>query len=86
MTNLKQAPLFRNVDTLAPARKKEWVDPKLVMPDHHFALTLDLVENEFQIPATGKGKIQSPPASRDVKPAPRTFKQKAETRFPSKEY
>lgn len=77
VTRLRQAPTFKNVDTLPSMRKRDLIDPKLALPDHQFALALDFHENEFQQPIAPREKSPLPPL-REPRANPRTFRQKAE--------
>lgn len=47
VSELKQSPLFRNVDTLPNDRRKNLADPRVVLPEHHFALVMELAGGEF---------------------------------------
>lgn len=47
VTDLKRYPLFRNVDALSADRRKNLIDPKLLVPDRSFSLELELAANEF---------------------------------------
>lgn len=77
VTNLRMAPLFRNVDALPPDLKRDLVDPKLIVPDRHFAITIELNENEFQEPVVLPLQPILPD-SFDIGPAPRTFQEQAD--------
>ncbi|MDB6028587.1 MAG: Competence protein [Verrucomicrobiales bacterium] len=45
---LKQSPLFSSVDTLPIDLRKDLANPKVLIPDRHFALSLELAEDKFQ--------------------------------------
>lgn len=77
VTNLRKAPLFRNVDTLPAGLRRDWVDRKLIVPDRDFALTIDLVENEFQKPVATRPQSVLPSFGA-IRPAGRTFREQAE--------
>ena len=77
VTNLRIAPLFRKVDALPPNLKRDLVDPKLIVPNRHFALTIELKENEFRESAAFPPQPILP-GSLGVKPAPRTFQEQAD--------
>lgn len=77
VSHLRQSPVFRNVDTLATNRSQAWLEGKLTVPEHHFALTLELAETEFQHPLSERDRERSVPP-REVRPGVRTFQQKAE--------
>ncbi len=47
---LKRFPLFRNVDVLPPERRRDLVATNLIFPERHFALELNLAENELLSP------------------------------------
>ena len=51
---LKQSPIFSSVDTLPVDLRKNLANPKVLIPDRHFALVLDLAEDIYQ-PTRGKG-------------------------------
>jgi Tfp pilus assembly PilM family ATPase len=46
VTNLKQSQLFQNVDSLPADRRRNLVDPAVLLPEH-FTLVLELPENRF---------------------------------------
>lgn len=75
VTELKQHRVFRNVDTLSADARRPLAEPKLLLPDKCFSLSLELAESAF--PQTPPSVEKTGPAgSRDVKTAPRSFKQK----------
>lgn len=66
VADLKQDPIFSNVDTLPVDRRKNLANPKVLLADRHFALSLELAGDEFQqslLPPpviTNKGNINVP--------------------------
>ena len=48
---LKKAPIFARVDLLSEDLRRSLADPKVILPDRHFALALDFAATEFQRPA-----------------------------------
>jgi hypothetical protein len=51
VNNLKKAPVFERVDSLPEDLRRSLADPKVVLPERHFALALDFVTTEFQAAA-----------------------------------
>jgi hypothetical protein len=47
---LKQNPRFKNVDTVPPEQRRPLAEAKAIIPEHHFAIFLELATNEFQLP------------------------------------
>jgi Tfp pilus assembly PilM family ATPase len=45
--DLKQRPLFTKVDLLSDDLRRELADPKVILPERHFALSLDFAATEF---------------------------------------
>ncbi len=45
---LNQQPLFARVDLLPDDQRRSLADPKVIIPDRHFALELDLAATEFE--------------------------------------
>jgi Tfp pilus assembly PilM family ATPase len=45
---LKQNPRFKNVDSVPTEQRRPVADPKSLLPEHHFALYLELATNQFQ--------------------------------------
>jgi Tfp pilus assembly PilM family ATPase len=56
VAELKRSPLFKNVDSLAPDRRRAVADTNVVLPDRHFALELELAENPFRLGERGSGE------------------------------
>jgi Tfp pilus assembly PilM family ATPase len=69
VTDLKKYPLFRNVDALSADRRRNLVDPKLVVPDRTAALELELVENAFHV--AQKPLERRVPLGPELRPPPR---------------
>lgn len=76
VTNLRQSPVFGNVDSLPSNRKRTWVDPKVTIPERTFALTLEFGENPYRRNLMWNTN-QPAPALREKPPA-RTFKQRVD--------
>ncbi|MBI2925478.1 MAG: pilus assembly protein PilM [Verrucomicrobia bacterium] len=62
VAELKKEPLFSNVDSLAANQRKNLVDPKVLVPDRHFSLFIEVKESEWQPPAA-LGKAPEPRAT-----------------------
>jgi len=58
VNSLKKAPVFARVDLLSEDLRRSLADPKVVLPERHFALALDFATTEFQ---AGAGKKFRPP-------------------------
>jgi Tfp pilus assembly PilM family ATPase len=54
---LKQSPMFSSVDTLPIDLRKNLANPKVLIPNRHFALVLELAENTYQSSTHGKGSL-----------------------------
>ena len=63
VNSLKKAPVFARVDELSQDLRRSLADPKVVLPDRHFALALDFATTEFHGPAAGR-KFRLPPPAR----------------------
>jgi type IV pilus assembly protein PilM len=48
VAELKQSTLFTNVDTLPGDRRKPLADPKVLLPEKHFALAMESAGDDFQ--------------------------------------
>lgn len=48
VNSLKKAPVFARVDLLSEDLRRSVADPKVVVPDRHWALVLDFAATEFQ--------------------------------------
>lgn len=62
VNSLKKAPVFGRVDLLSEDLRRSLADPKVILPERHFALTLDFATTEFQ--AVAARKSRPPPAGR----------------------
>jgi len=60
---LKKDPVFARVDLLSEDLRRSLADPKVILPDKHFALALDFATAEFQRP-TPMRKARPPAGSR----------------------
>ncbi len=54
VNDLKERPLFSRVDLLSDDLRRSLADPKVILPERHFALALDFAATEFQPPATAR--------------------------------
>jgi len=54
VNDLKEWPLFSKVDLLSDDLRRSLADPKVILPERHFALALDFAATEFQPPAPGR--------------------------------
>ena len=68
VNSLKKAPVFARVDLLSEDLRRSLADPKVVLPERHFALALDFATTEFQAAATGK-KFRPLPGRMPASPA-----------------
>ncbi len=66
VSNLNKAPVFERVDVLPDDLRRSLADPKVVLPDRHFALRLDFAATQFQAAATSRLR---PPAGSGRLPA-----------------
>jgi Tfp pilus assembly PilM family ATPase len=48
VNSLKKGPVFGRVDLLSEDLRRSLADPKVILPDRHFALALDFAATEFQ--------------------------------------
>jgi len=62
VNSLKQAPVFERVDLLSEDLRRSLADPKVILPERHFALALDFAATEFQ--AVTVRQIHPPRSSR----------------------
>ena len=51
VANLKRNVLFSRVDSLPPERKRDWVDPKVAISNHVFAVALEIAGKELPRPS-----------------------------------
>lgn len=54
VNDLKQRPLFAKVDLLSDDLRRSLADPKVIIPDRHFALALDFAASEFHQSGSGR--------------------------------
>ncbi len=52
VNSLKKSPVFERVDLLSEDLRRSLADPKVTLPERHFALALDFATTEFQVAAT----------------------------------
>lgn len=53
---LKKAPVFERVDLLSEDLRRSLAEPKVLLPERHFALALDFATTEFQAPVGRKNQ------------------------------
>jgi hypothetical protein len=53
---LKKTPVFERVDLLPEDLRRNLADPKVIVPERHFALVLDFSTTQFQAAAPGKSR------------------------------
>ena len=75
VSDLKQQRLFSKVDLLSDDLRRNLADPKVVIPERHFVLALDLAETELRQPLrlkslTAPGSTRSSPKRGSRSPAP----------------
>ncbi len=72
VNDIKQQPLFSKVDLLSQDLRRNFADPKVVMPDRHYALALDFATTELQQPLRWKKALlkNRPGSRRQGRPAP----------------
>ena len=68
VSDLSQQPLFAKVDLLPDDQRRSLADPKVIIPDRHFALELDLAATDFEQPLP----IKRPPGPRGPSPPAKT--------------
>jgi len=69
VNNLKKSPVFERVDSLSEDLRRSLADPKVVLPERHFALALDFATTEFQ-PAAARQSRPLPPKRAPSKTVP----------------
>jgi len=72
VTDLKQSGLFGRVDALPPERKRTIVDPRVVLSNHVFAVSMQLAGEELSAPVGLAPRLAVPRDSRRVGALPRT--------------
>ncbi|NOS69999.1 MAG: hypothetical protein HOP33_08715 [Verrucomicrobia bacterium] len=71
VNSLKQSSVFERVDLLSEDLRRSMADPKVILPERHFALALDFATTEFQ--AAGARKNKTPVVVRSsANPATKT--------------
>jgi len=50
VTDIKRSPLFVKADTLAPERRRNLVDPRVVLTNHYFTVAMEVSGTELQAP------------------------------------
>src|SRR5207253_2182235 len=53
VAGLQHQPLFSKVDLLSEDLRRSLADPKVIIPDRQFVLSLDFAETDFQKPVAG---------------------------------
>lgn len=48
VTDLRRDPLFSRVDSVPAGQRRNWVDPKVLIPDRHFVLALDMADGGWR--------------------------------------
>jgi len=61
VNELKKDPVFARVDLLSEDLRRPWADPKVLLPDRHFAIALDFAATEFQPPPVPRRPRAAPP-------------------------
>lgn len=64
VNSLKKVPVFGRVDLLPEDLRRRLADPKVILPERHFALVLDFSTTEFQAVAARKSPL--PPSGRSL--------------------
>ncbi len=59
VNDLKQSPLFTKVDLLSDDLRRDYADPKVILPGRHFALALDFAAADFHQPQVSRRFRQS---------------------------
>lgn len=57
VSDLKQDPLFARVDSLSEDLRRNLADPKVLLPDRHFALSLELADAQWELPAPVRRRL-----------------------------
>lgn len=71
VNDLKERPLFNKVDLLSDDLRRNLADPKVILPERHFSLSLTFAATEFHTPASGRRTRLSDPAGASTKSARR---------------
>lgn len=48
VNDLRQDKMFSRVDSVPAAQRRSWVDPKVLIPDRHFVLAVDMVDGGWR--------------------------------------
>ena len=56
VNSLKKMPVFDRVDVLPEDLRRNLADPKIIVPERHFALVLDFSATQFQAASVGKSR------------------------------
>ncbi len=75
---LKERPLFNKVDLLSDDLRRSLADPKVILPERHFALSLDFAATEFQ-PATSGRRLRATDGGGNSSRSRRTTNEENET-------
>jgi len=67
---LQQKGLFSKADQLSEDLRRPLADPKVIIPERQFVLTLEFAETDFQKPAPGKRTAGVPPSRSPRRPRP----------------
>ena len=70
VNDLKKDTIFARVDLLSEDLRRSLADPKVILPDRHFALALDFATTEFQPPAQPRKSRPLAAARPSLRPAP----------------
>jgi len=54
VNGLKELPRFSKVDLLSDDLRRNLADPKVILPERHFALAVDFAATEFQPPPSAR--------------------------------
>ena len=54
VNDLKRRPLFTKVDLLSDDLRRDLADPQVILPERHFALSLDFAATEFHQSVSAK--------------------------------
>ncbi len=68
VSDLNQQPLFARVDLLSDDQRRSLADPKVIVPDRHFALELDFAATDFEQSLP----LKKPPGPRGPSPLAKT--------------
>jgi Tfp pilus assembly PilM family ATPase len=79
VNELKEKSLFNKVDLLSDDLRRNVAEPKVILPERHFALSLDFAATEFQPPATGRRTRSSDVSGSSTKSGRRSNAEDKET-------